>query len=62
MVSFLLDQFFYTTSWDSTVKASGLRWISLRWLGQRDRKEPDAIGHCRCSPVLAPSTRYYRQQ
>ena len=39
------------------VKASGLRWISLMWLGQ----VPWAGRHW-ALPVLAPSSRYYQQQ
>ena len=42
------------------VKASGLRWISLMWLGQ----VPWAGRHWALPglTVLAPSTRYYQQQ
>ena len=42
------------------VKASGLRWISLMWLGH----VPWAGRHWALPvlTVLAPSTRYYRQQ
>ena len=42
------------------VKASGLRWISLMWLGH-----VSWAGRCWALPVLtvlAPSTRYYQQQ
>ena len=44
------------SSRSQVVKASGLRWISLMWLGHGPG--PDAIGPCQCSP----GARYYQQQ
>ena len=48
------------SSRNQLVKASGLRWISLMWLGH----VPWAGGHWALPvlTVLAPSTRYYQQQ
>ena len=48
------------SSRSQVVKASGLRWISLMWLGQ----VPWAGRHWALPvlTVLAPSTRYYQQQ
>ena len=48
------------SSHQQLVKASGLRWISLMWLGH----VPWAGRHWALPvlTVLAPSTRYYRQQ
>ena len=46
------------SSRSQVVKASGLRWISLMWLGH----VPWAGRHWALPTVLAPSTRYYQQQ
>ncbi len=42
------------------VKASGLRWVSLMWLGQIQRAE--RYWALPALTVLAPSARYYQQQ